>query len=229
MNGYTQPTITPPPPARMGCFTKGCLILVCFILFLIVAGGVGLYLGFRHNPGVMKGVLWASQTHLLADSPSPVPAYQTTDQEIAVSKEKWKAFEHAKKQEPTTPSRVELSASDINNLIAGSDARGKAFVSIEGNQLRVQTSVPLGDYLGKIGGGYLNGDIVVESSGPYSLEHPNLATIKVNGHPVPSDLLNWQFKSRSVRDYVGHYQGKVDVNSVEIRDGKLILERQPRS
>jgi hypothetical protein len=95
-------------------------------------------------------------------------------------------------------------------------------VSIDGNQLRLQASVPLGEFLGRPGY-YFNGDITVELKGAESLENPQLNRIVVNGKQVPSDLLNWKYRSRRLHEYLADYRNSYDIGTIEVRDGKLIL------
>ena len=233
--------IEPPPPQRRGtgCVGKGCLILCCLLLFLMVAGAVGIYLGMKKHSAVVHAAVWARKTHLLADEPAPVPQFETTQENIAVTKQKWSNFRNATPNDvaaenPATPDvprdtragQVELTADDLNNLIAANrHIRGKAFVSIEGNRLHVQTSVPVGEYVGGAGY-YLNGDIVVESNGARSLDSSPLGGITINGQSVPSDALDWKYGGRSLRDYLSAYTSKNDLGPIEIRDGKVIINRR---
>ena len=232
--------IEPPPPQRRGtgCVGRGCLILLCLLLFLAIAGAVGIYLGMKKHSAVVHAAVWARKTHLLADEPAPVPQFETTQENIAVTKRKWSDFRNATPdntpvESPATTDvprdtrsgQVELTADDLNNLIAANrHLRGKAFVSIEGNRLHVQTSVPVGQYVG--GGYYLNGDIVVESNGARSLDSSPLGGITINGQSVPSDALNWKYGGRSLRDYLSSYTSKNDLGPIEIRDGKVIINRR---
>ncbi len=101
--------------------------------------------------------------------------------------------------------------------------RGKVFVSIDGNQLRLQASVPFGEILGRPGY-YFNGDITIEFKGAESLDNPQLNRIVVNGEQVPSDLLNWKYRSRRLREYLADYRNSYDIGTIEVRDGKLILQ-----
>jgi hypothetical protein len=118
---------------------------------------------------------------------------------------------------------IELTADDINSLIAKNrEARGKVSVSIKGNQLRLQTSVPLGELLGRPGY-YFNGDITLEFKGAQSLDNPQLDRIVVNGEQVPRDLLNWKYRSRRLRDYLADFRTSHDIGTIEVRDGKVIL------
>src|SRR5471030_611099 len=113
--------IEPPPPQRgMGCFGKGCLILAVFIFVLMIACGVGLYWGFRHHSAFIRGGYWAWKTniHVLADSPKEIPTHEATDTEIQTAKERWQNFEDSVKAHE--PAEIELTADDINGLIATS-------------------------------------------------------------------------------------------------------------
>jgi hypothetical protein len=214
----------PPPREKngMGCLGKGCLILGCFIVFLIIAGAVGLYFGMRTHSAVLHSFYWAKKMHVLAQEPSPVPQFETTAENMTAAERKWKDFENTRDQ----PAHIELTADDLNNLIAKNrHARGKVFVAIEGNRLRIQTSVPLGEYVGR-GRYYLNGDIVVVGDGSRSLGNTPLSSITINNQPVPSDALDWKYRDRPLRDYLGEYQGTYGNGSIEIRDSKVIIDRR---
>jgi len=50
-----------------------------------------------------------------------------------------------------------------------------------------------------------------------------LNRIVVNGEQVPSDLLNWKYRSRRLREYLADYRNGYDIGTIEVRDGKLIL------
>src|SRR5439155_17312769 len=139
--------IEPPPPQRRGtgCVGKGCLILCCLLLFLMVAGAVGIYLGMKKHSAVVHAAVWARKTPLLADEPAPVPQFETTEENIAVTKQKWSKFRNstpnnvsAKNQ--TTPDvprytragQVELTADELNKLIAANRHISMiAFISIK--------------------------------------------------------------------------------------------------
>lgn len=219
--------IEPPPPQQgMGCFAKGCLIVLVFALVLGVACGVGLYWGFRHHSALLRGGYWLTKTQALSDQPIDLPSYEASGPEIQTAKERWQNFENA--VEERQPAEIELTASDINNLIAGSrHLRGKLFVSVEGNRLRVRASIPLREYVPRYGY-YFNADIAVQADEELSLDHPRLNAVTINGKRVPSDLLNWEYKSRSLRDYLSQYEDRSNTGSIAIRDGKVILRSRPR-
>jgi hypothetical protein len=217
MNGWVE---APPPKRGMGCFARGCLILVVFGIVLAIACVAGLYWGFQRHSAIVHGVYWLAKTHSLAETPAPVPEFAASDEQIQRVQERWRDFEQKIRAGQSV--EIELTADDINSLIAAKrDGRWKAFVSIEDNSLRLQTSVPLGEFLGR--SGYFNGDIMIQLNGAQSLEHPQLNRIVVNSKPVPRDLLNWKYRSRRLRDYIADYRNSYDIGTIEIRDGKLIL------
>lgn len=221
MNGWIEPP--PAHPHRLGCVGKGCLILSAFIVFLLIAGAIGIYFGMKTHSAVVRSAYWARKTHVLAAEPSPLPQFETTEENIRAAKRKWQDFETASRNDQSA--HLELTADDVNDLIAGNrHARGKVFVAIEGNRLRLQTSVPLGEFVGR-NGYYLNGDIVLETDGPQPLDRPRLNSITINNEPVPSDVLDWKYRARPLRDYLTQYKRDYDVNSIEIRDGRLIIEK----
>jgi hypothetical protein len=224
MTGDIEPP--PPGPRGMGCLGKGCLILSLFILFLIIACAVGLYVGSKTNSALVHGIYWAKKTHMLASEPSPIPQFETAPENIEGTKRKWRDFDRAAHEDQ--PARIELTADDLNNLITSNrHLRGKAFVTIDNNILHVQASLPLGEYVGREGY-YLNGEIVMQTDGPSSLEHPPLSRITINRQPLPQDLLDWKFRSRRFSDYGARYQDRLNANTFEIRDGKVILNKNAR-
>jgi hypothetical protein len=217
MNGWVE---APPPKRGLGCFARGCLILVIFGIVLAIACVAGLYWGFQRHSAIVHGVYWLAKTHSLAETPAPVPEFTASEEQIQRVQERWRDFEQ--KIRAGQQAEIELTADDVNSLIAGHrDARWKAFVSIEENRLRLQTSIWLGEFLGQ--SGYFNGDIMIQLNGAESLEHPQLNRIVVNSKPVPRDLLNWRYRSRRLRDYIAEYRNSHDIGTIEIRDGKLIL------
>ena len=218
MNGWVD---APPPKRGMGCFARGCLILVVFAIVLAVACLGGLYWGFQRHSAVVHGIYWLAKTHSIAEAPAPVPEFTASEEQLRAIQERWQDFEQ--KVRAQQPAEIELTGDDVNTLIAlNRDARRKAFVSIEGNRLRLQTSVPLGEFFGR-SGYYFNGDTTIQLDGAESLERPQLDQIIVNNQPVPKDLLNWKYHSKRLGDYLAEFRNNSGINAIEIRDGKLIL------
>jgi len=54
-----SPQVEPPPKRGMGCFAKGCLILIVLAILVVVVGGGGTFWSVRHV--------------YLSDKPAPIP------------------------------------------------------------------------------------------------------------------------------------------------------------
>jgi hypothetical protein len=218
MNTWVE---APPQRKGLGCFARGCLILLVFAIVLMIACVAGVYWGFQRHSAVVHGIYWLAKTHSIAEAPVSIPELSASDNQTQAVQENWQDFEQ--KNRAGQPSEIELTADDINSLIAANrHARGKVFVSIEGNKLHVQTSAPVGEFVGRPGY-YFNGDILAESKGPESLESLQLDRITVNGERVPSGILNWTYRSRRLRDYVADYLSSQNIGTAEVRDSKVIL------
>jgi hypothetical protein len=218
MNGWVE---APPRRKGLGCFARGCLILLVFAIVLAIACFAGVFWGFQRHSAIVHGIYWLAKTHSIAEAPVSVPEFSASDDQIQSVRERWQDFEQ--KTRAGQPADIELTADDVNTLIVTNrDARGKVFVLIDGNQLRLQTSFPFGELIGRRGY-YFNADITVEFKGAESLENPQLNRIVVNGEQVPSNLLNWKYRSRRLRDYVADFRNSHDIGTIEVRDGKVIL------
>ena len=218
MNGWVD---APPPRRGLGCFGRGCLILVVFAIVLAIACLAGMYWGFQRHSAILHGIYWLTKAQALAQKPVPIPEFTASDAQIQSVHERCEDFEQ--KARAGQPAELELTPDDINTLIVtNQDTRGKIFISIDGDRLRCQTSVPLGELMGR-SGYYFNGDIAVELKSAELLDNPQLNQIIVNSEPVPRDLLNWKYRSKRLRDYLADYRNDSGVGTIEIRDGKLIL------
>jgi hypothetical protein len=218
MNTWVE---APPRRRGLGCFARGCLILLVFAIVLAIACFAGMYWGLHRHSALFYGSYWVAKTRSIAQAPTPVPEFSGSDQQVQSVRERWQDFEQ--KTRAGQSAEIELSADDINALIATSeDVRGKLFASIEGNQLRLQASVPIGGFLGRPGY-YFNGDVAIELNGAQSPEHPQFSRITINGEEVPPDFLNWKYRSRRLHEYLADQRNAYEIGTIEIRDGKLIL------
>ena len=216
-----------PPPKRkgMGCFGKGCLLIVILLVLLAVAFFIGVYIGTK---------------------PVEIPQVVTTEDEQNAVRARWNEFEAASRNEPdlsppppapeeaptpdvapapvpTPPSanRIELTANDINQLIAGSrKARGKAFVSIDNNVARVQITIPL-DKVG-FAGRSVNAEFAVRASPDRSPRNLQITQMSLSG--LPDGVLKTLAGARSVHSYVDEFAGEHGITSFTIENNKVILE-----
>jgi hypothetical protein len=180
-----------------------------------------MYWGLHRHSAIFHGLYFLTKAQAIGQTPTPIPEFTASDAQIQSVHERCEDFEQ--KARAGQPAELELTADDINTLIVtNQDARGKLFVSIDGERLRCQASIRLGKLIGRLGY-YFNGDIAVELRSAESLENPQLNRITVNGESVPSDLLNWKYRSKRLRDFLAEYRNDSGVGTIEVRDGKLIL------
>jgi hypothetical protein len=218
MNTWVE---APPRRKGLGCFARGCLILLIFAIVLAIACFAGMYWGLHRHSALFYGSYWLAKTRSIAEAPAPVREFSASDQQIERVRERWQDFEE--KTRAGQAAEIELSADDINALVATTeDVRGKLFASIDGNQLHLQTSVPIGGFLGRPGY-YFNGDVIIELNGAQSLDSPEFSRITINGQQVPTDFLTWKYRSRQLREYLADQRNAYDIGTIEIRDGKVIL------
>jgi hypothetical protein len=200
--------IEPPPrQKRMGCFGKGCLLIFVFLILLIVAFFIGGYAGIRY----------------VVTSPKPreLPQIQTSEVEEKAIYARWDEFEEAGRN--TQPTRLELTANDLNQLIAGSrKLRGKAFISIDNNVARIEVSFPL-EKLG-FRGRYLNGDFLVRPAADRNPRNLSVTQVSLSGVDVPDGVLKALLGARSLRSYVDEYADKYDVTTFTIEENRVIIE-----
>src|SRR4026208_731967 len=219
MNGWVD---APPRRRGLGCFGRGCLILVVFAIVLGIACFAGMYWGMYQPSAIFRGLYWLTKAHAIGQTQMPIPGFTASDAQIQSVHERCEDFEQ--KARAGQPAELELTSDDINTLIStNQDMRGKIFVSIDGDRLRCQASVPLGEIIPR-SGYYFNGDIAVELKSAESPENLPLSRISVNNETVPPDLLSWKYRSKRLRDYLAEYRNGSGVGTMEIRDAKLILK-----
>ena len=218
MNTWVE---APPQRKGLGCFGRGCLILLVFLIVLAIACFAGMYWGLHRNSALFYGSYWMAKTGSLAQAPTPVPEFNPSNQQIQLVQEHWQDFEQ--KTRAGQSAEIELSADDINALIATSEGvHEKVFVSIDRDQFRLQLSVPIGEFFGREGY-YFNGDVVIELEGTQSLDGPRFRRVMINGQQVPTDFLNWKYRFRQLREYLAERGNAYEIGTIEIRDSKVVV------
>ena len=218
MNTWVE---APPRREGLGCVARGCLILLIFAIVLAIACFAGLYWGLHRHSALFYGSYWLAKTRSIGEAPTPVPEFSASDQQIQLVRERWQDFEQ--KARAGQAAEIELSADDINALIATTEGvHGKVFASIEGDQLRLQASVPMGGLFGRTGY-YFNGEVVIELEGAQSPDSPRFSRLTINGEQGPTDFLDWKYRSRQLREYLTEQRNAYDIGTIEIRDNKVIL------
>ncbi|PYL37501.1 MAG: hypothetical protein DMF34_10160 [Verrucomicrobia bacterium] len=203
--------IEPPPQRGMGCFAKGCLILVVFVIVLVIAFVGGSYLAIRY----LRSEYFATTHVQLSTS-------MATEQEQETVRARWDAFEKA--AHAGEPARIELTADDLNALIDSEPKlRGKAHVSIDNDVGHLQVSIPLAD-VRWLRGHYINAECTVQSAAGGSPADARITRIVVNGRSVGEEVLRWQYRSWSLRGYMSDWSNNNNLERFEIEDGKVVLQ-----
>jgi hypothetical protein len=224
--------VEPPPKRGMGCFARGCLILIILAILLVVVG--------------VGGSFWTVRHVYLSDKPAPIPeataptvtsaatpgeaSVATAREKSAEVRERLDTMKQAARAHERTG--VELTAADINSLIAANrKSRGTASVGINDTALQAQFSIPLErldlsfrNALG-LGDRYLNATVTIVAPPGTNASSVQLRDVTLNGHTIPGGLLDWQLPGvgKSLRTYVIKYANKYGVTDGEIKDGKVIL------
>ncbi len=202
----------PPPQGGMGCFAKGCLILLAFLVLLGAAFVGGTFLAVR-----------VLRTSYFATASAPLPAAPSTEQEQQRAWAKWSEFGRALESDGTA--RIEMSADELNALVASQpDLRGKAHVTIKNDTARLQISIPL-DQVRLLRGRYMNAECTVQSAPDGSPAQAQISGIIVNGKAVGEDVSNWR-GPWGFRRFIEQWTDKNEIKTFEIRDGKVIMERR---
>ncbi|MGC1321244.1 MAG: hypothetical protein WA849_03605 [Candidatus Udaeobacter sp.] len=222
----------PPPKQGMGCFGKGCLILIVLAILLVAVGVGGMYWSLRHvylsdRPAPIPEATAPTETS--AATPGETSATTPSEKSAEVRERLDTMKKTARAHEQT---EVELTAADINALIAANrKSRGTASVGINDTVLQAQFSIPLErldvpfQSAFGLGGRYLNATVTITAPPGTNASSVQLNEVTLNGHGIPAGLLDWGLPGvgRSLRSYVIKYANRYGVTGGEIRDGKVIL------
>jgi hypothetical protein len=224
--------VEPQQKRGMGCFAKGCLILIVLAILVVVVGVGGTYWSVRHvylsdKPASIPQASAPSETGAVTSGGTTMarPSERSTAVRERLDTMKQAARAHE-------PNEVVLTAADINALIAANrKSSGMASVGIDGNVALVQVSIPLErlavpfrNAFG-LGDRYLNATVTITAPPGTNPSNVQLNDVKVNGHSFPADLLDGGLfgVGPSLRSYVIKYANQYGVTDGEIRDGKVIL------
>lgn len=211
---------TQPAPARKG---RGCLFYGCLtcVVFLLIAG-LGVFFTARYVKNQFNAFTEAA--------PATLPKVQVSDAEFDELQNRLKAFSDAMQQGQPAEALV-LTERDINAFIAKSpeakEIADKVYVSLKGDELKGQVSIPLSQlrWIGK--GRYLNG----EATFKVSLENDelvvNITDIQVKGKPLPESFMtgvrneNW---AREAANNPKHAQTIKKFESIQVRDSRVTVK-----
>jgi hypothetical protein len=214
----TDPTDPAAVKPRRGCLFYGCLGGTACLLIILIAFLLGLY-------QLKKMLNFYTDTR-----PAPLPSVQMTQAEIDQLKQRIESFRDAVRSGHPTPP-MSLTSDEINAFIQNDPnlarAKGKLFVTIEGDRLKGQVSLPLDDLgLSIFRGRYLNGT----GTFAVSLQNGGLVvtaqSLVVKGKPLPGvylDKIRSQNLAASLNNNTGASAGLNHLQDIRVSDGKLVL------
>jgi hypothetical protein len=203
---------------RRGCLFYGCLGASFFFAIMLI--------------GALVGLRYAKKmfTDFTDSKPMPLPQVQLSPTELDALQRRIETFRTSVKQgQPAGP--LTLSADEINALIATDPDvkafREKIYVTLEGDQLKSQVSLPMQELgLPVFKDRYLNGtgtfDLVF-SSGMLRLSPRSFV---VKGKPLPEIYLEKARKQNLAASLNEDARGKAaleQLQEIKIKDGQLII------
>jgi len=207
-----------PGKPRRGCFFYGCIGSV--ILLLLVMGA--LLLGWHY---VKKMVNRYTETQ-----PVKLPTVQMPQAEVEKLTRRFDAFQAAvREQRPVEP--LTLSADDINVLIAngrqGQALQGKLHVSLDGDQLKGEVSVPLQEVgLSMFKGRYFNGSATFDLSFNNGVLGVSARTLSVRQQPVPEVYMQKVRRENLAASITNEPRAMAVLQGLEdirVSNGKLVI------
>jgi len=212
---------TPKRSGGLNCFVYGCLgLLVVAVIGILVA---------------VYGAKYAFNRVLDAytdTQPAELPAVELAEGKVGEVEERFEVFKQA--FEAGEQAALELTAEDINALIASEpELANKVRISIEGDEIKAQVSIPLDKLLADLGikGRYLNGAASVQVAMKDGVLEAYIQSLEVKGKPLPEQFMAELRKENIAKDMNQDPEAAEKLerfDSLEVKDGKLILRAKQK-
>ena len=207
-----------PPKPRRGCLFYGCLTGIVLLLLAIGA----LLFGIHYVKGMINRYTDAQ--------PMELPTVQMPQGEVDKLNQRLAAFEQSVNERRPTPP-LTLTAADVNALVASGPQwqalQGKFYVSVEGDQLKGQVSVPLHEVgLSMFKGRYLNGSATFGLSLQNGVLVVSPRTILVKGTPLPEVYMQALRKENLAASLTNEPRAVAvlqGLENIQVKDGKLVI------
>jgi hypothetical protein len=206
------------PKRRRGCLFYGCLTGAVCLAAILLALLLGVY--------QLKKMF----NQYTDNQPMPLPALQMSQPEIEQTQRSVEGFLDAVRAGRSTPP-LALTGDEINAIIAANPdlraLRNKVYVSIRGNQLKAQVSVPMEEIgLPRFKGRYLNGTATLA----VSLQNGMLVLIPqeivAKGKPLPEWYMSRIRRQNLAAGFNDNPRVSIAVDrlqDVQVKDGKLVI------
>ena len=213
-----DPNNPAPPPKRRGCLFYGCL--TCVVLALI--SGLMVFLTVR----AIKNKVYAYTD----TQPMQLPKVEMSDAESESLKQRVASFGEAMEQGKAAEPLI-LTERDINALLARAantkELADKVYVSVNGNQIKGQVSLPL-SFLGWLGKGrYLNGEATFNVSLENGVLIVTAQEIKVKGKPLPESVMKQLRQENLAKEAYKNPENAEAIRkleSIQVEDSRAIIK-----
>lgn len=202
-----------------GCGKR--LAVGCFTVILILAAGS--FLAYR---GV-KGFVSRLTAEYAETAPAVLPVVQVPEAEKDALIQRVEAFTKAVQAGGPVPD-LTLSAQDINVLIQKTpQLANKVHVTLEGDRIRGDASIPLEEFGGFLKGRWLNGSAGFRVETAAGRLVVFMDSLSVRGKPVPEQFMKTiRTKNLAEKAFENPRAAAVleKLESVTVRDGKLVIQ-----
>ena len=224
---------TPPPPAvkRRGCFFYGCITVLVVVVLMGIAGFFAVRYGLKQ--------LAAFVAQYTETNPMTLPVVQMSSAESAELNKRVSAFNDALAAQKTTPP-LALSGKEINALIADSPAwrqlKGKLYVTVEGDQIKGQVSIPMDDLgkmpgLSRLKGRFLNGSASLKVSLQDGTLFVTMHSLEVKGQSPPENIMA-QLRAQNLAQNIYNDPKGAELirklESIDVKEGKITLKAKAK-
>jgi hypothetical protein len=206
------------PKQRRGCLFYGCLSGIACLLIILVAFLIGLYqlkkmVNFYTDPGA-----------------TPLPTAHLSPAEMDQLKQRIENFQDAVRSGRPTPP-LTLSSDEINAFIQTDTnlarLKGKVYLTLEGDRVKGQVSLPLDNVgLRIFRGRYLNGSGIFAVGLQKGILVVNADSLVVKGKPLPGvymDKIRSQNLAEGINNNPKASVGLNHLQEIRISDGKMVI------
>ncbi len=219
------PGFTPEPPRReRGCFFYGCVIAsVLFVIGLILAGALTYTIYYYYTKAIHD---YTSTT------PEQIPQVNMPEDRRKELNERVDAY--TKAGNAGEAYELVLTADEINTLInENEDLKGKAYITIKGDQVTGKLSIPLEQWgLPGTKGRYFNGTATLKASIQNGQLDVRAQDLVVNDKPLPPNIKASLANENLAKDFSkdpGNAKMIAKIDSFEIKDDKVYIKTKAKA
>lgn len=206
------------PKKSRGCL-YGCLAAFGVMCLLLICSGVGSY------------YFLSGKIEQYTDAePLDLDEVAYSDEEMEILKTRLSSFENAVDEGSSEVQELELTADDINALIAEEEKlKGRVFVTIEDGQIGADVSVPA-DFVPGGGGRFFNGSVKVDASMEGGVLIVTLVDAEVGGERLPDQFIEAMANENLAKEFYKKEENAKTMRRFEdirIEDDRVFLRLKP--